>query len=857
MTTLGNTLPRPELLAPAGDAACASAAVENGADAVYFGLRGGLNARARAVNFAPDELPELMGYLHRRGVKGYVTLNTLVFHDELPALELAARRAIAAGVDAVLVQDLGAARLIRAICPDWPVHASTQMSLTSAEGIRVAESLGLRRVVLARELSLEEIRRIRGRTRLGLEVFVHGALCISVSGQCMASLALGGRSANRGQCAQACRLPYQLISDGRELDLGDRKYLLSPQDLAAYDLLPELLAAGVDALKIEGRLKSAEYVAGVTRHYRTAIDAACSGRPGRFAPQQIAELEVPFSRGFSHGWLAGCDHKALVPGQSSAKRGVYLGRVQAVCKGRALVALAAAVRRGDGVVFEGDRPDDARQGGRVYGVFCRGQPLGEPVAEGLVELSFGRGAVDLDTLRPGLKVWKTDDPQLTRRLRKTYAAARAGRRVPLDLTVEAGVGGRLCVSARADSGAACRVESPQVLAEARKHPLTADVLAEQLGRLGGTAYRLRRLEARIAGRPMAPLSVLGQLRHALVEGLDASLARRPPLSTAADSPLPALLGKPGTTPGGCESSVSRAPAATRRVGRRAPTRSVGRRAPPQEFAQRMVGLAALGPPYKDSQPPGIAAPRLHVLCRRRQQIEPVIAAGVASLMADFEDPDQYAAAVESAHARQATIFLATPRVQKPGELESVAAILNRGADGILVRNLAAAALCAAQGVPFVADFSLHAANALTVQFLHELGACRVTAAYDCPREQLLELARATPAGRLEVVVYQHMPMFHTQHCVFTALLSSGAGKTGCGRPCRRHEVRLRDRRGVEHPLRAETACRSTVFHARPQDLADAVPSLVERGVRHFRIELLDEPESRIGRLLRSYRELLA
>ena len=243
----------------------------------------------------------------------------------------------------MLVQDLGAARLIHAVCPDWPMHASTQMSLSSAEGISVAESLGLERVVLARELSLDEIRQIRGRTRLGLEVFVHGALCIAVSGQCMASLALGGRSANRGQCAQACRLPYELICDGRQVDLGDRKYLLSPQDLAAYDLLPELLAAGVDAFKIEGRLKSAEYVASITRHYRTAIDAACSGRPVRFTQQQIADLEVSFSRGFSHGWLQGCDHKALVPGQSSAKRGVYLGLLRAVSKGRVLVELAAAV----------------------------------------------------------------------------------------------------------------------------------------------------------------------------------------------------------------------------------------------------------------------------------------------------------------------------------------------------------------------------------------------------------------------------------------------------------------------------------------------------------------------------------
>lgn len=200
-TGLSCSTPSPELLAPAGDFDSARAAVENGADAVYFGLRDGLNARARAVNFAPEELPGLMAYLHRRGVRGYVTLNTLVFPAEFGPFESAARQAIAAGVDAALVQDFGAARLLHALAPDWPLHASTQMSLTSAEGIRAAESLGIRQVVLARELSIEEIGRIRAETPVELEVFVHGALCISYSGQCMASLAMGGRSGNRGQCA--------------------------------------------------------------------------------------------------------------------------------------------------------------------------------------------------------------------------------------------------------------------------------------------------------------------------------------------------------------------------------------------------------------------------------------------------------------------------------------------------------------------------------------------------------------------------------------------------------------------------------------------------------------------------------
>ena len=314
---------RPELLAPAGDLECARAAVENGADAVYFGLDCGFNARARAANISDEQLPELMQLLHRRGVKGYLTLNTLVFTNELPEVERLIRRVAEVGVDAVLVQDLGAARLIRATCPDLSIHASTQMSLTSAEGIHIAKELGVERVVLARELSIKEISKIARKTDVPLEAFVHGALCVAYSGQCLTSESFGGRSANRGQCAQACRLPYELICDGEDVDCGDQKYLLSPQDLAAYALAPELIDAGVISFKIEGRLKTPEYVANITRHYRQAIDMAVAGELVELSAQAVEEMQLSFSRGFSPGWLKGDDHKMLVPAISSSKRGVF------------------------------------------------------------------------------------------------------------------------------------------------------------------------------------------------------------------------------------------------------------------------------------------------------------------------------------------------------------------------------------------------------------------------------------------------------------------------------------------------------------------------------------------------------
>jgi putative protease len=782
-----------ELLAPAGDRVCVTAAVENGADAVYFGLECGFNARARAANLHLEALPEVMSFLHERGVRGYVTLNTLVFPAELKTIERHIVRLAEAGIDAVLVQDLGLVRLLRAVSPDLAVHASTQMTLTSGECIRAVEELGIERVVLARELSIDEIRTIHTQTAVELEVFVHGALCVAYSGQCLTSESLGGRSANRGQCAQACRLPYELVCDGRDVDLGDVKYLLSPQDLAAYALVPELIDAGVSCFKIEGRLKTPEYVANITRHYRRALDAAAAGREAEFSEQDVTEMELSFSRGFSPGWLGGCDHKMLVPGLSSAKRGVKVGEVIAIRGRSVVVAARRAVAPGDGVVFAGNREEGDEQGGRVYAVTPRGG--------GEIELSFGKGAIDFARLRPGRELWKTDDPQLTARLRKSFTGTRPQRRVGLELDVQASVGEPLRVSGQAANGARCEVQSTEVLTAAKKHPLTQRFLEEQLGRLGGTVYELRSLCAEIVGAPMVPLSVLGKLRHQMVAQLTDSNASRSICRIVA---------------GGHSELAIRAP----------------------EFS------SAPGPPT------------LRVLCRTLEQLEAAAQSGIHSVIADFQDIRDYAAAVDAANHYGVTIYLATPRIQKPGEMGIFRAMARHGASGFLVRNLAGMAYCEEHGIAFTCDHSLNAANQCTVDYLRSRGAQRVTVSYDLNRDQLLELVDAVPAAWLEVVLHQHMPMFHMEHCVFCAVLSPGTNKTNCGRPCDVHAVKLRDRVGMEHVLHADVGCRNTLFNAVPQSAAEVVPTLLSRGLRDFRIELLSEGQEAARGVIRLYQELL-
>jgi U32 family peptidase len=471
------------LLSPAGNWDCAKAAVANGADAIYFGLPR-FNARLRADNFTEEDLPELMDWLHARGTRGFVAMNTLVFTRELEEAAAQLERLEAAKVDAVIIQDLGLAALAARIAPSVEIHASTQMTITSPEGLAFVRGLvPLERAVLARELSLREIERF---TRTGgeksaplvpMEVFVHGALCVAYSGQCLTSEALGQRSANRGECAQACRMPYELLVDGEPVDLGDRRYLLSPQDLAAHDQIPDLLARGVVSFKIEGRLKSPEYVAAVTSVYRKALDRAMAGAPAPATADDRYALEMTFSRGLTPGWLTGTNHPALVHARFGKKRGALLGIIERVGPDWIELDRAALALPEDGIVIDTGGDTNHETGGRIGRV--RGR-----------RFEFPADRIRQARPRAGDRIWKTSDPRLDARLRETWKGRIENRRpLPLDLVVSGRAGEPLVIREKR-SGA--NVASAETLAAAAPGAAVLDenVLRAQLGRLGGTAYEL-------------------------------------------------------------------------------------------------------------------------------------------------------------------------------------------------------------------------------------------------------------------------------------------------------------------------------------------------------------------------------
>ncbi len=805
---MATRLERPELLAPAGDEESLRAAVAAGADAVYFGLRGGFNARARADNFAVEELPRLFDFLHRKGVKGFVTFNTLVFDRELPVAEQALAAIARAGADAILVQDLGAARLAHAVCPELPLHASTQMTVSSAEGAAVARELGVTRIVMPRELSLDEIRTLAAGTDLELECFVHGALCVSWSGQCLTSEALQHRSANRGQCAQSCRLPYDLVVDGGEATArGDEqlKYLLSPRDLAAYDLLPRLIEAGVSCFKIEGRMKGPEYVANVVEKYRRALDAAVEGRAYPLAPHDEEELRYSFSRSFSHGFLTGSDHQELVHGLYPGHRGVLVGRVEDVHARARHVLLrpeqsAPELKAGDRILFDQGKPEDDEPRGGLHA--C------DVLDSGLWKLVFGgpdESTLDLRLVRPGDVVWKAKDAELTRRMKRLAAQE---RKVGLSVAVRGAVGQPLLVTARDDLGREAHAHSAMPLAAAREKPLHEGLLREKLCALGETEFALRKLTLDLEGALALPPSELKRLRRAVTDALSHQKPEAPPRHVT-------------------------------------------------------TGHAAdeIAPPLARGGAPG--DPRLVPLLRTLEQVEAAVelapALGVREVELDFMELVGLGVAVERVRAAGLRVVIATPRVQKPGEEGYDRRFERLRPDGILARHLGAVEHFRRgrpEGFAVHGDFSLNATNAITARTLLGLGLTTLTPAYDLDLSQLEDLCGGVPAERLEVTIHQHLPLFHNEHCVYSHLLSNGHDFRDCGRPCEKHLIQLRDGLGLEHPVIVDVGCRNTVFNARAQSAASCFPTLVGLGVRRFRVELVRETAAETKRVLSAYAALL-
>ena len=640
-------LRKPEVMSPAGYWPQLRAAIEAGADAVYFGLKH-FTARAK-VGFSLAELPEVMATLHRRGVKGYITFNTLVFNHELDEAAHALAEIAAAGADALIIQDVGIVRMAKQIAPGLEIHGSTQMSVTSADGVRLAQSFGVDRVTLARELSLAEVRDIRQATDCELEIFVHGALCVAYSGQCFSSEAWGGRSANRGQCAQACRLPYEMIVDGRLQPLADARYLLSPGDLYALAQVPEIVDIGISTLKIEGRYKDADYVALTTAAYRQAVDEAWAGRSLQLDRAAELRLEQVYSRGLGPFFLGGTNHQAVVQGRAPRHRGVLMGRVRKVTDAGILIEPSEAhrvspLKPGDGVVFDAAdwrSPEEPEEGGRIF-----------EIQNG--ELRFGNGIIHAGRIRRGDLVWRTHDPDIDKAARVYTEATAPLRKQPVSLRITAHQGEPLRTLWTAGS-VSVAVDGFVSLGAAQNRAIDEEYLRAQLGRLGNTPYELADLELDLAGAPFAPSSMLNQLRRDAVEQLQT------------------------------------AQGASRHI-------EIHQAAPPR-----------IETPQAASNPD----PTLHLLVRTPEQLGAAIDLRPASVTLDYLDLYGLRPSIQRAVDSGIAVRVASPRVLKPGEEKIVDFLLGCDCPILVRSSGLLEALRRRESRELTGDFSLNAANALT------------------------------------------------------------------------------------------------------------------------------------------------
>ena len=501
-----------ELLAPAGSLAALKAAVENGADAVYIG--GPMfSARQKAENFTREQMLAGVQYAHERGCKVHVALNTLVSNEEIGQVIEYAYQLAEAKVDAVIVQDLGVAHLLRETLPQLPLHASTQMAVHNTPGVQFLEEQGFERVVLARETSLEAIRQIKAETDVELEVFVHGALCVAYSGQCLLSSMIGGRSGNRGLCAQPCRMQYQLVDEaGREYQNKTGQYLLSTRDLNMIHHLPDLIRAGVTSLKIEGRMKRPEYVATVVRQYRQAIDAYYAGTQfdKKTADKNLLQI---FNRDFTTGYFYGNQGADLMSHVRPDNRGVLIADVMKTENKKIWIQLYDTLSVGDGYLLYNQRGEEIA--GKVQELSIKGKAIQSGNKGQIVQLTVSGNAAGAK------EMYRTADVVLLKEATDSFSRPSQPQKEKVHFKLDLSFGKPMMLYAWDDNGNQQYVESEYIIELAKNRPSDYESVRKQMDRLGNTSYELGEFTAEIADGIIAPASELNNLRRAAIEGLEA------------------------------------------------------------------------------------------------------------------------------------------------------------------------------------------------------------------------------------------------------------------------------------------------------------------------------------------------
>jgi len=780
-----------ELMLPVGNKDMFYAAVENGANAVYFGVPH-WNARGRSLDFSFEDVREMIRYARIRHVRTFLAMNILVFEDEIDSLPEFIEDIAALEPDAMIIQDVGLMRLFKAVAPGVEIHASTQMTIASAEGVQMAERLGCTRAVLAREMSLEDIQNVANRTPLELEVFVHGALCVSFSGQCLTSENIGGRSANRGQCAQSCRLPYKMLVDGKPFDLHGKRYLFSPRDLSAIDDLDKLQEIGVKSFKIEGRLKSPEYVAATTIAFREKLDK------GSVSAKNHEPLEVLFSRGLNAGWLRGVNQQTLVNGSFSNHHGMYLGKVIRVDRKSVLVEGRHPLEAGDGILFE-DPGEENSAGSRLFSYKFSGDKT---------ILEFGN-IFDFRRVHPGMSAFRNDSPAMEKRLHKTFAERENELKFPVKMRLFANFGEPLSLEIQDSDGHKVVAQSEKNLERAKTPRDNSERIQKELSALTGTAYFAREMRLDIPSDAFVIDKEVRNLRKAAVEALDNARFDSHPSEASA------------------------------------------------ERGKALIANARSAYQDKNIQESDTAKPeQITVLVRSPKQLEKLQGLDIDRVILDLDWGVDYKKPMERVRELGFQVGVATIRVLKEGETKNLKKLADLKPDFILVRNPGALVYLQDSGIPLEGDYSLNVSNILSAEWFLSQGLRSLHPSLDLNALGTEKLLENFGGAHFEVSVFEHLPAFYMEHCLYAANLTDAERFPYCKQICSKHHIDILDHKGALHSLVPDAECRNTLYLERPQSALNLVPTFKKLGVHKFRLEMLEESAAEVADKTRLYAQAI-
>jgi len=837
-----------ELLAPAGSRASFEAALKAGADAIYLG-GDAFGARHSAANFDDASLSEAVRDAHLLGVRVYLTVNTLVYDHERKALEAFLDRMAGIGLDAWIVQDFGVLEWARKRYPQMEIHASTQMAAQNVQDVKALTALGVKRVVLPREMRLEEVRSIFDQTGAELELFVHGALCVSVSGQCYMSSMIGGRSGNRGQCAQSCRQAYDLIDLETEESVGGNTgiYRLSPRDLNTLDHIGDIMDAGVTSLKIEGRMKGPEFVYQTVKAYRTAIDRHLMG--AAFSPQELEEtdrsLEKIFNRGFTKGWVLGERGDSYLSAEIPGNQGLPVARVNRfdARAEEAEIELLEDLAVGDELQI---RKGKENSGCRVEYILHKGQRV-KTAAKGLqVRINYKAACHKGDLLR------RTYDKKEMDRLQAEIHER--ARRIPVKVTsvLKTGLPLEVCLT-DPQGHTGCAVS--EMLAEtAIKKPLDRERLLEQLSKLGTTSYDAIEFELSLDEISTLPIKVINETRRLAAERLDA--ARTQSMAVAVEKSLAEENGTPEKSAEVPAASAALAAASTLTL---KATASESDSENGTENSFEKVAEAGTEPVAVE---PGTSEAE-----NKRREILITLCASVPDLgrlhlsleaglkevyfRGPLSDLEQ---AQSLAQRYQANLAWQWSRPNTSRMVEKNTEILSRLKPARMVVNSPGLIGWAKQFAEHVtADYGLNVLNAGSERVVRGLGAEVVTLSPELTGEGIETIGK-NALGDLEIIGFGHLPVMVTPHCPIRTGL--GGPAQGCAL-CSGKAYGLRDKTGAIFPVMKTGPCWTEVLNSRVLDLSDQLERLSAAGVTRYRLHFTIESPDEIMDLVLAHQERIA